>query len=285
MRRYIRYEPFDIYCFEASEWQHPVHKHTYFEIIFIKSGNGKHFVNGNTLHYERGDVFLLGPEDYHSFNIHTTTEFVYIRFTESFINDSSTHKHKAWQQTINALLTTAYHSDGNILKSEEEKKMLDHLLAVLVHEYQNRHEGSSYEMIVDGIMKAMVSILARNIISQAKSEAASSKTPQLIESMLIYIRQNIHQPEQLRMEILAERFHYSPSYLSAFFKKQVGEPLQQYILKFRLKLVENRLINSSMTISEICHEFGFTDESHLNKVFRKYYGKAPGVFRKNTNSN
>ena len=256
-----------------------MHKHTYFEVIFVRSGKGKHFLNSNELSYKEGDVFLLGPEDYHSFDIEEITSFCYIRFTENFIRDDSTAKHKYWQQTIDSLLTSSYHSTGSIVKDDADKITLGHLLSALIYEFQNRHEGS-YELIMDSIMKAILSILARNIINQTSTDAKDIKMPQLIEGILIYIRQNIHDPEKLRMEILSDHFHYSQSYLSTFFKKQVGESLQQYILKYKLKLIESRLQNSHLTISEISHEFGFTDESHFNKVFRKYYGVAPGIFRK-----
>ena len=39
--------------------------------------------------------------------------------------------------------------------------------------------------------------------------------------------------------------------------------------KYKLKLVENRLLHSEMRINEIAAELGFTDESHLNKLFKK----------------
>jgi hypothetical protein len=35
MKRYILHTAFNIYHFEATQWEHSVHKHTYFEIIFI----------------------------------------------------------------------------------------------------------------------------------------------------------------------------------------------------------------------------------------------------------
>ena len=283
MRRFVQYDPFNIYCFEAAEWQHPIHKHTYFEIIFIRSGNGKHSINGNVFHYEAGDVFLLGPEDYHYFDISTHTSFAYIRFNEAFVKDSS-HKHGHWQMTIESLLTSAYQSGGSIIKEDEEKKIINHLLEVLIYEYRNRQDGS-YEMMMDSVMKAMLSILARNLIRQTKTGEKHIKPSLLIEKMLMYIRQNIYEPDRLRLESMAENFPYSQSHLSSFFKKQVGESLQQYILKYKLRLVEDRLQKSSKTISEICHEFGFADESHLNKVFRKYYGIAPGVFRKKLANN
>mgnify|MGYP002445661599 FL=1 len=47
-----------------------------------------------------------------------------------------------------------------------------------------------------------------------------------------------------------------------------------------MKLVENRLLHSEMRISEIVVELGFTDESHLNKLFKKYKGCSPSTFRK-----
>ncbi|MDQ4139958.1 MAG: AraC family ligand binding domain-containing protein, partial [Bacteroidota bacterium] len=100
MKRYIQYEPFNIYLFTASEWQHPVHKHSYFEIIFIRSGQGKHYINGNTYSYSAGDVFLLGPEDYHSFQIGEKTTFCYLRFTEAFVKDSALPQSPIWSRTI-----------------------------------------------------------------------------------------------------------------------------------------------------------------------------------------
>jgi AraC family L-rhamnose operon regulatory protein RhaS len=280
MRRYVRYDPFDIYCFEASEWIHPTHNHTYFEIIFIREGNGWHILNDNTLPYRKGDIFLLGPEDYHHFNIETPTTFAFIRFTESFFKEPGITKHKNWQQVIDALFTSEYKSNGSIVKHEEEKRVLDNLLTVLIYEYQNR-QSEAYEVIIESLMRALSSILIRNLIQQTTPEDRKLHTAILIEKLLIYIRQNISRPDMLKMERLSEEFNYSPTYLSTYFKRQVGDSLQHYILKYKLSLVANALQNSNKTISSISFEYGFTDESHLSKIFRKYYGRSPGNFRKN----
>lgn len=128
-------------------------------------------------------------------------------------------------------------------------------------------------------MKAILSVLARNINKQELTDGKTVKSSQPIEALIVFIRQHIYQPECLRIEYLAEKFHYSAHYLNTFFKKQTGEPLQQYILKYKLKLIENCLQYSHLSIAEIAHEFGFSDESHLNKIFRKYYGLPPGAYR------
>lgn len=279
MRRYLQYEPFNINSFEADEWQHPVHKHNHFEIIFIRSGEGQHVINHNTFAYAAGDVFLLGPEDSHYFRINTPTSFSFIRFMEVFIREGDPQKFSSWHQTLEFLLNAPYQSCGSIVKAEEEKNILQHLLVVLLQEYVHR-QNPSYEVIMNSVMKAMLSVLARNVVRQSISKEKVTKVSQPIETMMMFIRQHIFQPDCLRIAYLAKKFNYSPHYLSSFFKKHTGESLQQYILKYKLKLIGNRLQYSELSISEIAHEFGFSDESHLNKIFRKYYDLPPGAYRK-----
>ncbi len=277
MKRYIQHEPFNIYVFTASEWPHPVHKHSYFEIIFIRSGSGRHFINGNTLQYETGDVFLLGPEDYHYFDISAPTTFCYIRFTEIFVKEHTITDSPQWLRTFEFLLNTPYQSTGSIVTDQQEKSLLDHLLIVLVNEYSHGKD----ELIINGIMKALLVILARNVIQQRSLEDSQERArPKLIADLLLYICQHIHDPNALRMEQLVERFNLSPSYLSVLFKKQTGESLQLYILTYKLRMIENRLRFSTRTIAQITDEFGFTDSSHLTKLFKKYYGVTPSAFRR-----
>jgi YesN/AraC family two-component response regulator len=101
-------------------------------------------------------------------------------------------------------------------------------------------------------------------------------------SMVNYIHDHIYHPENLRAEKIADYFNISPTYISEYFRKHSGDSLQQYITNYKLKLIETRLLYTDMRINEISNEFGFTDESHLNRIFKKYKGASPTDFRKSS---
>jgi len=85
---------------------------------------------------------------------------------------------------------------------------------------------------------------------------------------------------KIRMDELSRHFNISKSYLGRYFKKQTNETIQHYIINYRLKMIENKLLYSNMRITEIAFELGFTDESHLDKFFKKKKGISPTKFRK-----
>ena len=104
--------------------------------------------------------------------------------------------------------------------------------------------------------------------------------PEKSLNILQYIQSNICYPEKIKAKAISQHFGISPNYLGRYFKKQTNETMQQYILNYKMKMVESRLLHSEMRISEIVEELGFTDESHLNRLFKKYKDCNPTDFRK-----
>jgi AraC-like DNA-binding protein len=187
---------------------------------------------------------------------------------------------KNLKQSVDYLFHIPYQSFGSLIKEGEEKKKVENLITVLLEEYAHRRKIFA-ENIIHYLIRSIIGILARNISTQAfLSQQAGYMPSQTLEDILVYVRQNIYYPEKLRMEHMAAHMGYSLNYISIFFKRQTGEALQQYILRYKLKLVETRLRYSTWSISQIAFELGFTDESHLSKQFKKYYRLSPGEFRR-----
>ncbi|WP_262889839.1 helix-turn-helix domain-containing protein [Paraflavitalea devenefica] len=53
-----------------------------------------------------------------------------------------------------------------------------------------------------------------------------------------------------------------------------------WLTHYKIRLIENRLLHTDMRIGEMAIELGFTDESHLNRSFKKLKGMSPTAYRK-----
>ena len=95
-------------------------------------------------------------------------------------------------------------------------------------------------------------------------------------------KNQIYENEKLTIPYLSAIFHISPHYFSEYFKKHIGQALKEYILRYKINLAKKRL-NQNMPTLLIVEELGFTDESHLNRTFKKYTGETLRIFREKLN--
>ncbi|UII26370.1 helix-turn-helix transcriptional regulator [Fulvivirga maritima] len=78
---------------------------------------------------------------------------------------------------------------------------------------------------------------------------------------------------------MAGHFSISENYISNYFKRNMGITVKRYIDHYRMGLIQNQLTYSNLTIKKIAYDFGFSDESHLNKIFKKYWNMSAKAFR------
>jgi AraC family transcriptional regulator len=77
----------------------------------------------------------------------------------------------------------------------------------------------------------------------------------------------------------------SPFYLTRIFHEEVGVPLHQYLIHSRLNQAIDLLLESTLDLSEIAMETGFSSHSHFTSSFRKQIGVTPGRMREIATSN
>ncbi len=70
-----------------------------------------------------------------------------------------------------------------------------------------------------------------------------------------------------------------PAHLARAFKAQVGCSLGQYQRRIRLQTIAGELGSGRKTVVELAHRHGFSDQSHLCKQFRHYFGMPPATYR------
>jgi YesN/AraC family two-component response regulator len=268
------YQPFEIVYKTLDECPKMEHTHLFFELVYVISGTGKQCINKNVFDYHPGHMFLLTPDDCHSFTIETTSELFFLKFNDIYIKEAFKHEDI---ERLEYILNNATHQPGCILKNLSDKQLVRPMVEAIIREYVNRDLYN--KELVQQLVNTMIVIVARNI-AKYLPEQVDEKTEEKALDILNYIQKNIYTPELLRTDVLSKHFSISESYLGKYFKKHTGDTLQEYINNHRVRLIEARLKFSDRRINEIAGEFGFTDESHFNKFFRKHRGVSPSGWRK-----
>lgn len=276
MRRYIQHEYLKVSHFTTKEWLHPVHNHNHFEIIFIHRGSGVHCLSGMHYPYSKHSVFLLAPCDTHHFQIEEETEFSFLKFTNVYLAAANNaHLANNWNNEIDRLLMHARSSVQPLPAGGHELEKLEKLFQLIVQEWKETRSENNETIYF--LMLSLFSLMKRLVRPQ--QVLGGSKHNDKIVSILNYIHEHIYNFTATEIEHLAERFSYSKNYLGIYFKEQTGVSVRDYVGRYRLQVIENRLRYSSFSLKEICSEFGFTDMSHFNKFFKKYHGQSPSVYR------
>ena len=281
MKGAVLYRQYEIEWKELQQFSKPVKRNNFFELIYIIEGTGIQTVNKNHFNYRKGNLFLLTPQDIYSFDIDAPTTFFFVRFNKLYIKDKIDKDNDAIKQ-VEYILQNASHKPGCILKNKTDKPLIASLVNSILNEQTNQQ--IYYTRISEQIVNTIITVVARNIALKLPKNIKETTGEPVLE-ILNYIQQNIFEPENLKAKKLSEHFNISLNYLGRYFKKQTGDTLQNYIINYRIRLVETRLLHSDMRINEIAYEFNFTDESHLNRIFKKYKGMNPSEFRKLKNRN
>ncbi|MGO3859065.1 MAG: AraC family ligand binding domain-containing protein [Neisseriaceae bacterium] len=76
---------------------------------------------------------------------------------------------------------------------------------------------------------------------------------------------------------LAELAQLSPWHFLRQFQRLFGLTPHAYLLQVRIRLAKQRL-RQGQSIASVAQQCGFTDQSHLNRHFKKTVGVTPGAF-------
>ena len=271
------YQPFEILLREHEVFPLEEHQHSFFEAVYIISGDGTFEVfrsasDSQKFGYSAGSLFLIPPNTTHCFRILRRSRFLFVRFTDQYVDECMDAKAK------HALYLS--YSAPKIAFSGREQKAAAEIFALLESEHELVREFS--EELVRSSANIVLSLTARALCRcTIQSECGyNAGTTERELRMLQYIQMNIHRPELLKSGWLSGQFGLSKGYIGRYFKLHFNESLRQYVNRNRMKRVEYLVANSRMAVKEIAYDMGFVDSCHLVKKFREYCGMSPMQYRR-----
>jgi AraC-like DNA-binding protein len=86
--------------------------------------------------------------------------------------------------------------------------------------------------------------------------------------------------EQISLRELAKECRLSISHFAAAFRQSMGASPHRWLMKRRVEIAKQMLLYTEFSLSTIALECGFSDQSHLTRVFTVMAGAPPGVWRR-----
>ncbi len=116
------------------------------------------------------------------------------------------------------------------------------------------------------------------IICNRLDESIKNQHEYLCNNVITYIQDN-YSKKDLSLNEISLYVNVSPAYLSALFKKQIGENISAIITNIRIENACKLLENTNLSLKEISEKVGYVNQYYFSSCFKKKMNKNPSIYR------
>jgi len=247
-------------------YPHDRERHTYYEWMWLLSGEAQMKVNGRVYTLKPGDFCFLPPLVLHA--------DVYDRQTPAYESIWFGH----WPGVLSSTLFS-YQQFGrseilagtSVVASPE----ITTTISTLQNELEQRADYS--QEVQQGLLLQLVALLLRALKSGESDEAASGSTSARV---LFFLRENYAQ--NLTLSDVARHTHFSPNYLASIFKQETGQTIFDALAKIRVEHATRLLLENKLPVHEVAKAVGYNSLDRFSRVFRQLKGVPPSLYGQNS---
>lgn len=163
--------------------------------------------------------------------------------------------------------------------SEKEEAVLTGIVRNIQQEYRGNIDKFSQQIIISQI-EALLSYAERFYQRQFLTrEVASHQVLEKLEALLDEYFEHTHKEGLPTVNYLAAQLNLTPDYLSSLLKVATGLNTQQHIHEKLIEKAKDKLIGTTLTVSEIAYELGFEHSQSFSKLFKAKTSLSPLAFR------
>lgn len=120
----------------------------------------------------------------------------------------------------------------------------------------------------------------RELFAQLQLQARGRQVtlPEWLRPVRDFLRERFQEP--IRVDDIAQVAGVNPVHLIRAFRKNLGMTIGEYIRSHRVDLASKLLTSTDHPLACISADCGFSDQSHMTRIFRRALGVTPLQFRR-----
>lgn len=245
------------------------HRHDGYEFYLFLNGNVNCYVEQQCFHLERGDLLIIRPGEYHRPVTLDNSDYerITMNLHETLLQHLSSKK-----SNLSAVFRN--HPKNTACFVPLSQKQLEQFLSLTGQIKELLHcSAFGADILIQAYLLQILVLV--NTAFQTAENTTPNIMPKLIRDLLRYIDDNLS--EKITLETLEQEFFLNGTHLSRQFKKHTGLTLRSYILERRISRARSLLAND-LSITEVCHQAGFSDYANFIRSFTKATGMSPGKY-------
>ncbi len=258
---------------DPQETHEQPHRHNFQEILWVRSGRGKHGIDGRELTIQPHTFYLIAKGQVHQLITGIDLDGLVIRFSDAFLPNFLSQEMGHYQTVLfnNVTINHTLPVPPDALDNFES------LLGLLLAEF-SRADGRSNQEILRHLLTVLLIKLGkvqREIVPGG--ETAVSPEAQLFHQFTLLLEEQVSQTHAV--QTYARQLNITPRQLSDMSREFVGRTAK-HLIEDRLILEAKRLlIFTNLSVKEIAHQLGYKDPSHFSKIFKKKTGTTPQAYK------
>lgn len=239
------------------------HTHSsYFEIIYLSQGSGKHYIDLRVFEVAPPIMFFVRKEQVHHWDLSSEPDGFVLILKKAFVDKSLDRQLKILLQEVSKL-SSLHITDPATIHS---------LFALLTQENAYEHEYAF--QITEGLLKSLLAKVLEISVPQAGPQHRGG----LYESFLDLLTKG--DVVKNKVVYYARLLHTTPQNLNAACRKAADQSAAEVLSGHILDQAKRLLIYTDNTSGEIASTLDFNDTSHFVKYFKRLTGYTPQAFRK-----
>jgi AraC family transcriptional regulator, transcriptional activator of pobA len=241
------------------------HRHDYHELIWIRSGSGRHLIDGEPLPIVEGTITIIGRGQVHVFEEGRDLHGAVLRLREELLTDDARGAPAAW------MLTGRCGTSVPVPPGEGER--LEAVLRVLDDELK-RPPGPDSSRLQGHLVSAVLLLMER------WDDAAPGERDGDVELLRSFVRVlNRDFARRHDAAHYAEELRVPPAALSRALSQVTGRGTKEWVLD-RVMLEAARLLRfTDMTVQQVALQVGYEDPLYFSRAFKRHFGDSPMAYR------